>query len=334
MSELQYFEVANFMLQKGGILPKARLAWRSIGELNAARDNAVLVPSWYTGNDDASEMFFTGEQRALDPSKYFIILTNLLGNGRSTSPSNTPAPQERGRFPTVTYHDNVALQYKLVTEVLGIEQLRLVTGWSMGAAQSYQWAAQYPDAVKAAVPIAGSARCASFNAVFLYSLRRALMLDPVFEQGFYSRPPIEGIKAFATIYAGWGVSEAFFREKAYAAFGADDHKGFVENFWEPFFLQNDANDLLTMLRTWELGDISDSPNYNGDLDTALAAIRARVITVPVDNDRYFPPVDEEYAASKIPGGECRTVNSIWGHMAPMNLANADVFDEILREVLS
>lgn len=192
MPETKFLEVSNFMLQKGGFLPFVRLAYRTIGGLNAAKDNAILIPSWYTGTDADSEMFLCGPNRALNPEKYFIVLTNLLGNGISSSPSNTPAPFDRARFPRITFHDNVRLQHQLVTEELGLKSLRLVTGWSMGAAQTYQWAAQYPDMVRAAAPIAGSARTASFNKVFLLSLRRALELDPSFEDGFYERPPIRG----------------------------------------------------------------------------------------------------------------------------------------------
>jgi homoserine O-acetyltransferase len=333
MSERKFLEVQNVMLQKGGFLPAAKLAYRTIGELNAAKDNAILIPSWYTGTDADSEMFLCGPERALNPDKYFIILTNLFGNGLSSSPSNTEPPFEKARFPKITFHDNVQLQHKLVTEVLGIEKLRLVTGWSMGAAQTYQWAAQFPDMVKAAAPIAGSAKTASYNKVFLLSLRRALELDPAFEDGFYTRPPIEGLRAFSSIYAGWGVSEAFYRTGAYAAFNAKDHEQFVQYFWEPFFQKCDANDLLSQLWTWENGDISDSPAYNGDFEAALRAIEARTIILPVDLDRYFPPVDAEYEAQHMPHGECRVVGSIWGHMAPINLGDVSGFDSAIKELL-
>ena len=124
-----------------------------------------------------------GEGRALDPRKYFIVMTNLLGNGLSSSPSNSPPPNERGRFPKVTIHDNVRLQQILLTQKLGLARIRLVTGWSMGACQTFEWAAQFPDMVRAACPIAGSARTASYNKVFLLALQRALELDPVFAGG-------------------------------------------------------------------------------------------------------------------------------------------------------
>ena len=114
MADQEIFEEPNFVLQKGAMLPVARLAYKTVGALNAARDNAVLVPSWYTGTHNDTETYMLGETRALDPRRYFIILTNLLANGLSSSPSNTPAPFERGRFPQVTIYDNVRLQQLLV----------------------------------------------------------------------------------------------------------------------------------------------------------------------------------------------------------------------------
>ncbi len=333
MPESEFLEVANFMLQKGGVMPQVRLAYRTLGRLNPAKDNAVLVPSWYTGTDSDTETFMVGKDRALNPEKYFLILTNLLANGRSSSPSNTPAPFERGRFPKITLYDNVRLQHMLVTERLGLNRLRLVTGWSMGACQSFQWAAQFPDMVEAAAPIAGSARTGSFNKVFLLSLRRALELDPAFHDGFYDRPPINGLRAFSAIYAGWGLSEPFFRKAAYTAFGAKDHDQFVQYFWEPFFQRCDANNLLSQLWTWEMGDISDNPQYGGNFEAALGAIKARTIVIPVELDRYFPPVDSEYEASHIPNGECRVIKSDWGHMAPMNPSDIPAIDAIVAELL-
>jgi homoserine O-acetyltransferase len=211
----------------------------------------VLVPSWYTGTHDDSELFMLGEGRALDPNPYFIILTNLLANGLSSSPSNSPPPVERGRFPKVTIHDNVRLQHMLITEKLGIERLRLVTGFSMGACQTFQWAAQFPDVARAACPIAGSARTGNFNKVFLLALRRALELDPAYADGFYERPPVNGLKAFAAIYAGWGTSEPFFREEAFRPLGSRSMAEHVADFWEPFFLKCDADNLLSQLWTWE-----------------------------------------------------------------------------------
>lgn len=246
--------------------------------------------------------------------------------------TNTPAPFERARFPTVTHFDNIRLQHSLVAS-LGIQKLRLVTGWSLGAAQVFQWAAQYPDVVAAAAPIAGSARCGIYNAVFVQSLKSALRLDPAFQNGYYTHAPIEGLRTFGEIYAGWAWSEPFFREKVYLSFGVKNHIQFIEDIFIPFFQQHDANDLLAQMDTWLRGDISDNPAYNGDFDMALGAIKAKTIILPVDHDRYFPPVDAEYEASRIPGAECRVIHSTWGHMAPANPVHAPAIDDALRELL-
>ena len=217
--------------------------------------------------------------------------------------------------------------------MLGVERLKLVTGFSMGACQTFEWAAQFPDMVQAAAPLAGSARTGSFNKVFLLSLRRALELDPVFAEGFYERPPVRGLKAFAAIYAGWGFSEPFYRTAAYGQFNARNHEEFVEYFWEPFFLRCDANNLLSQLWTWLHSDISDNPTYGGDFERALGAIKARTIIVPSELDRYFPPVDSENEARHIPGASWRHIPSIWGHMALFNPADGAFIDQALKELL-
>ncbi len=162
----------------------------------------------------------------------------------------------------------------------------------------------------------------------------ALELDPAYADGFYDRPPVNGLKAFAAIYAGWGTSEPFFREEAFRPLGSRSTGEHVADFWEPFFLRCDANDLLSQLWTWEAGDISADPTYGGDLEAALGAIKARTVIVPIDNDRYFPPVDSENEARHIPGAEVRVVASAWGHMALMNPADVPAIDAPLNELLA
>jgi homoserine O-acetyltransferase/O-succinyltransferase len=333
MSDFDTFDAPDFALQKGGSLPLARLAYKTLGKLSPARDNVVVIPSWYTGTHKEAEFCMVGPQRAITPDRYFIIMTNLLAGGVSSSPDNTPAPHDGPRFPRVTLHDNVRLQHMLVTEKFGIERIRLVAGWSMGACQSFQWGAQYADMVEAMAPICGAARTANFNKVFLLSLRRALELDPAFDDGFYRRPPLRGLKAFAGVYAGWGFSEPFYRTEAFRQFNAETYEEFVEYFWEPGFIHRDANNLLSQLWTWHDGDISDGPAYHGDLDQALAAIKARTIILPCQYDSYFPPVDSEYEASRIPGAKCRPIPSIWGHMTLWNPEDASFIDRSLHELL-
>jgi homoserine O-acetyltransferase len=135
MSDHELFTASDFALQKGGVLPQANLAFKTVGTLNAAKDNVILAPTWYSGNHGFVEQTLIGAGRAFDPRKYFIVIPNLLGGGVSSSPSNTPPPFDRALFPRVTLWDNVRLQQLMLQERFGIERLKLVSSWSMGGCQ-------------------------------------------------------------------------------------------------------------------------------------------------------------------------------------------------------
>ena len=120
-----------------------------------------------------------GEGRPLDPDKYFIIIVNQIGNGLSTSPHNTPPPAGMGNFPHVRIGDDVRAQHKLITEKFGLARLALVVGGSMGAQQTYEWAVRYPDMVKRAAPIAGTAKNTIHDFLFAETLIEAITSIPV-----------------------------------------------------------------------------------------------------------------------------------------------------------
>ncbi len=181
-NDYEVFEAGDVVLQQGVTLRDARLAYKTYGTLKGDKSNAIVYPTWYSGQHPDNE-WLIGEGMALDPSRYFIIVPNMLGNGLSSSPSNTPLPYDRVRFPRLTIYDNVKLQHRLVTEVFGIERLALVTGWSMGAAQTFQWGASYPEMVERILPFCGSARTSVHNFVFLEGVKAALTADAAFMGG-------------------------------------------------------------------------------------------------------------------------------------------------------
>jgi homoserine O-acetyltransferase len=117
--EHQVFELGEFALQKGSVLPDAKLGYTTLGRLNEARDNVVVCPTWFTATPSDTATWMTGANRALDPERYFIVIPNHFGAAVSSSPSNTPPPFDRGRFPHVTTYDNVVAQHRLLTEELG-----------------------------------------------------------------------------------------------------------------------------------------------------------------------------------------------------------------------
>ena len=161
------------------------------------------------------------------------------------------------------------------------------------------------------------------------------MSDPAWNNGFYGdAPPIVGLRQFARVYAGWGFSEPFYRQQVFkTAFGAASVEEFIETFWEAFFVKCDANNVLAQLSTWQHNDISAHPRFGGDLEKALASIKARTILVPAATDAYFPPVDNEYEAKHIPKAEMRPIPTIWGHMSPMNPEDQAFIDVALADAL-
>src|SRR6201982_3009628 len=132
-------DIGNLDLEEGGTLRGCTLAYATSGALNTAKDNAILIPTWYSGTNKIIEQVYIGGGRALDPDKYFIVIVNQIGGGLSSSPHNTPPPAGMGKFPHVRIGDDVRAQHKLVTEKFGLKSFALVVGGSMGAQQPYRW---------------------------------------------------------------------------------------------------------------------------------------------------------------------------------------------------
>jgi len=306
------FELGNVPLLSGEELNSAFLTYKTYGKLNHKKNNVVVLPTFYTGSHQRNEGFF-GEGRAIDPDKHFIVSINMFGNGFSSSPSNTKNLQDGPRFPNVSLWDNIACQYKLLTESLGVNRIALVAGWSMAGCQAYQWAAQYPDFVDAILPFCASAKTSPHNFVFLEGVKAALCADQNWNNGEYISPPIDGLKAFARVYAGWAFSQTFYRESLFKKIGYETIEDLLVD-WENDHIENwDANNLLTKLATWQSSDISVGPLYNGNFILALKSIKAKTILMPCTQDLYFPPKDNFIEARYIMNAEIRPFDSPLGH---------------------
>jgi homoserine O-acetyltransferase len=329
------YDLGNVVLQCGATLRNAKLAYKTYGQLNADKSNVIVYPTWYSGQHYDNE-WLIGDGMALDPSKYFIIVPNMLGNGLSSSPSNTPEPYDRARFPNITLYDNVTLQHRLVTEKFGIERIQLVVGWSMGAQQTNQWGCLYPDMVERIAPFCGSAKTAPHNYVFLEGVKSALTADAAWNGGWYTAPPSKGLRAVGRVYAGWGLSQPFYRQELWRSMGYSSLEDFLIGFWEGFFLVKDANNLLAMAWSWQNGDISANPVFQGDFKKALGAIKAKAIVMPGQMDLYFPVADNQWEVSHMPNAVCRPIPGVWGHFAGGGASSVDTqfIDRNLKELLA
>ena len=336
MLDYEVFDLGDLVLESGATLRSAKLAFKTYGTLNASKDNAIVYPTAFGSNHTLNEPLI-GEGMPLDPGKYFIIAPNMLGNGLSSSPSNTPPPYDRARFPGVTVYENVIYQQRLVSELFGIQRIAMVVGFSMGALQAFQWGASFPDMVERILPVCGSAKISHHNYVFLEGVKATLTADDAWKGGEYENPPTKGLRAMTRVYAGWALSQAFYREEIYLKIGYSSLEDYLRESWEGRWLGNDANDLLAMIWTWQHADISANPAYGGDFKKALGAIKARAIVMPCKTDLYFPPEDSELEVAQMPNAELRTFQSIWGHMAcvpGINPEDSRFLESALQELLS
>lgn len=286
-------------LQRGGTLKQARIVWKTYGTLSPKRDNVILYPTSYGAHHTDIE-WLVDVRRCLDPSRYFIIIPNMLTNGLSSSPSNTPD------FPEVTTYDNVMLQRRMLVELFGIDRLKLVYGWSMGAQQAYHWGALFGESVERIVVNCGSARTAPHNFVFLEGIRTTLEA---------AATPKQGLRAMGRIYAGWALSQTFYRREMWRGLGFASLEDFLVRSWEANFLRRDHRDLLAQLWTWQHSDISANDLYRGDLQMALSGIKARVLLMPSATDLYFQTDDNREELPCLKYGKLVEIPSVWGHRA-------------------
>lgn len=320
LSATDSFALGDLRLHDGMTLKDARIVYRTYGKLNAARDNVIVYPTSY-GAQHTDIDWLIGAAQILDPTRYFIIIPNMFCNGLSSSPSNTPFPYDLGRFPLIRVHDNVHAQRRLLDEVFDVRGIALVYGWSMGAQQAYHWGALYPELVERICVVCGTARTSPHNLVFLEGVQAALTADAAYRDGWFWETPHRGLRAMARVYAGWALSQRFYRQELWREAGFEQLEDFLVASWEGNFRRRDANDLLAQLRTWAHCDVADCARFGGDLGAALAAIRARTLVMPSTTDLYFRVADSELEMQHLTNAELRPIDSPWGHRAGNPLAS-------------
>jgi len=182
----------------------------------------------------------------------------------------------------------------------------------------------------------GTARTTPHNFVFLEGVEAALTADAAWNDGWYEKQPDKGLRAFARVYAGWGFSQPFYKQELWRQIGFSSLEDFLIGFWERRFLRRDANNLLTMLRAWQLNDVGSTLGFDGSLERALGSIKAKALVMPGQTDMYFTPEDIEYEAKMIPSVQYRPIPSIWGHQAGGGLNPVDnkFVDDALKELLA
>jgi homoserine O-acetyltransferase len=316
------YELDDFELQSGIVLPNAKISYSIHGELNENRDNVIVYPTYsgsrHTGNED-----FIGGENALDPREYFIVVPDMFCNGLSTSPSNCEPPYDGPRFPLVTAYDNVRAQYLLLTEHFQVTGLELMIGFSMSGQQAYHWGAHYPDYVKRICAICGSARTSPHNRVYLTALRSIFESSAGWNEGECREWTPAMKKAVLSTELTMMISQDWYREGLFRALDATDELDLVDSFsntelndWAPM-------DYYHQFDTWLNTDVSNHPKFKGDLGEALRAIEVPALIMPCDRDMYFRVEDNELEVSLMPRAELRVIQSAWGHICGMSMNPED-----------
>ena len=330
------FVIEQFRTESGVTLPRARVSYGTYGHLNAARDNAVLLPSHYMATHHGYE-WLIGPGKALDTTRLFLVATELFGNGHSSSPSNTPEPWHGPRFPVVTIRDNVHAVKQLLTDDLHITHLRAVIGFSMGAQQAFQWAVSEPTFADRIVATSGTAKSYGHGIVRLEGQIAAITADASFAGGDYTSPPTKGLEAFAVVWAGWLYSQEWWRRELWRqnAKPGTTLDQVIANYRTNFIPGADANDLILQMRSWERHDVGTTPGFNGDVERALRSIRVPVLYMPSETDLYFPVGDARYEAQFIPKVTLLPIPSLWGHPAGAapNPADAKFLNDAISRFL-
>ena len=252
-------------LASGATIPDCRIAYREFGTPNADRTNTVLLPTWLLGRSD-DWLMLLGTDGLVDTARYFVVVVDALGDGYSSSPSNT-APNARAVFADLTIGDMVESQYRLLTERLRIRRLRAVVGFSMGGMQAIEWAVRYPGFVDKVVPIAGSPRVGAFD-----RLLWTAMLTEI-EDAHRSRSPAD------TVWSRLAHLEMLFLRTPAGlnAKGGDSIARDVAANARELRQSWDLEDHAAQLRAIRRYDVA--LRYGGDVTRAAAEVRARMLAV-------------------------------------------------------
>jgi homoserine O-acetyltransferase len=275
------YTIPNFRFTSGETLPELRLHYRTLGTIHKDKkghvDNAVLIMHGTGGagtqflNDRfGGELFGAGQP--LDAAKFFIVLRDGIGHGKSSKPSDGL----RMKFPHYTYDDMVRADYLLLTQKLGVDHLRLVMGTSMGGMHSWVWGETYPDFMDALMPLASlPVQIAGRNRMLRKMFMDAIRNDPEWNNGEYTKQP-RGLVDALHILLIMGSSPLQWQKEAPDRDSADR---FVDEHIAKYMQEDDANDFLYQFDA--------SRDYNPQ--PMLATIKAPLLAVNSADDQINPP---------------------------------------------
>ncbi|MEO6897669.1 MAG: alpha/beta fold hydrolase, partial [Caldimonas sp.] len=313
------FALGDLRLESGETIADYRQSFVVHGELDAARSNAVLVCPALTATHHRLD-FLIGPGRALDPARWCIVAADPIGNGLSTSPSNSNS-QPGMRFPRFALRDMVAAQHRLLVEHLGIERLHAVVGASMGGMQALQWATSFPAFMSRIVAMTPMARTSPWAALVTETARACLLADPAWRGDGFTARPERGWRAYT------GLMSALLMRTPEAVSSLRDATEAKVWFDDLVDLQSqlafDAHDYLYQSWAYDAHDVGTTPGFGGDTAAALRSIVARTLLLAPPLDLFNPATAAREAAASIAGARFVEIPSPLGHLAATSTRAAD-----------
>lgn len=303
--------LGDLPLEGGGVIHDFALSYVMHGMPDATRSNVVLVTVSLSGSHHRLD-FLIGPGRALDPARWCVLCVDPIGNGLTTSPSNS-VRQPGAHFPRFVLRDMVESQRRLL-DALGIDRVAAVVGASMGGMQALQWGVSHPDRVSAIVAMTPMARTAAWAVAIVEAARLALMADPAWDGTRFTDVPLRGWRAWSAVM---GVIASRTPDALAGRFrGPGEVIDWMASMaGERLADDFDATDWLYQSRAYEAHDVGTTPGFGGDTAAALASIRARTLVLAPPLDLFNPAGDAAAIAAGIPGARQVVIPSVQGHQA-------------------
>jgi homoserine O-acetyltransferase len=315
----EFHRYQPFPLENGQILPDIRIGYHTYGNLNAAGDNVVWVCHALTANSDVIRWWpgMVGDHRYVDPEKHFIVCANILGScyGSSGPLSEDPATENKyfSSFPLITIRDMVEAHI-LLRKYLGIKQIHLLMGGSMGGYQALEWCLMEPTIIQELFLIATSAAESAWGIAVHTAQRLAIEADDTWTDRNEDAGH-RGLQAARGIGILTYRNYAIMNEKQ-----SDPEVNKLDNYRASSYISYQGNKLARRFNAysyWLLTKAMDSHNIarnrGGDLKKTLATIRQRTLIVGITSDILCPLAEQEFIAANIPDSKLIRIDSLYGH---------------------